>query len=83
MLSMSNDQYETRCVTLIARCDGCSQVTSDGLMTSGEFTDQQIKQDLDDLSNQGWTLVGTISYRIAVGIQQGMDLYYRRLIKAA
>jgi hypothetical protein len=80
---MSNDQFETRCVTLVARCGGYSQVTSDGLMTNGEFTDQQIKQDLDDLSNQGWTLVGTISHRIVVGIQQGMDLYYRRLIKAA
>jgi hypothetical protein len=81
--SMSDQQYETRCVTLVSVSGGCSKITSDGLMANGEFSDQQIKQDLDELYNQGWVLVSTISHRVQMGILQSMDLYYRRVIQPA
>jgi hypothetical protein len=69
--------FTTRWATVIILGEGRMRIHSDGILDCGEWTGADLKKAIEQLKEQGWTLVGSVDRRVGSQAVEGMDLFFR------
>ena len=75
---MNDKIYQTKYISLIFFATGRVQLCSDGWVKSGDYSLAETNEILNNLSQCGWTLVGSCDQKHTQGVLDAMDLYFRR-----
>jgi len=73
-----NARFETHCIRLTILQKGMIKVTSDGFISEGILTYEELNHRLAGLNREGWTLMSSVD-RTSPRIQYpAMDLFFRK-----
>jgi hypothetical protein len=78
---MDDKHYQTKYISLLFFSNGQIRINSDGWVQCREYSQTEANELLRQLSNQGWTLVGSFAQKHSQGVVEAMDLYFRRVLE--